>query len=464
MRKLIVFLLCALALTSVCMAEVKVLTDANFDAEIKSSTPTLVKFYAPWCGHCKNLAPEFVKASEMVGEKAILAEVDCTVEKKVAEKYNIQGYPTLIIFQDGKELQKYEGERNAASIATFMKVLGGPAVHTITSAKELTDLIADGLPTAVLKVSSADSEGAKSFTAVAKELRTEVVFALVTSADIVPDVETDSVVVYRTAEEREVSNRPLTEAGIRKFVLSARVPLLGEVNPTTFKLYAQEDRAVAWLFQGKERDVALQKSLAPIAQKYRESVVFCWVDASVYGGVGKQMGLPEDVEYPAFAIDKDRTHYVHPTSEKLSADTVDAFVTKYLNNEVAPTVMSEPVPEKDTVDGLTTIVGETAEKYLKKGEKSVFVLFYAPWCGHCKKLHPEFEKLAKKMEAEDVIIAKLDATANDFDRKLFQVNGFPTMYLVPAGKAPIAFNGGRTAEDMEKFIKSHIGDDAASDL
>ena len=81
---------------------VLVLTDANFDEEIAKHDNLLVEFYAPWCGHCKKLVPEFIAAAEVLVKNdppLFLAKVDATVETATAEKYGIQGFPTLFFFK-----------------------------------------------------------------------------------------------------------------------------------------------------------------------------------------------------------------------------------------------------------------------------------------------------------------------------------------------------------------------------
>lgn len=112
-------------------ANVLVLTDSSFDEALQKYEYILVKFYAPWCGHCKRLAPEFAKAADTLkekGSKTALGNLDATVEKTTAGKFSIRGYPTLILFKNGQELERYSGARTADAIATYMMEKSGEVV------------------------------------------------------------------------------------------------------------------------------------------------------------------------------------------------------------------------------------------------------------------------------------------------------------------------------------------------
>lgn len=125
MRKLLVLIM-ALAAAIVRASEVVSLTPETFDSYV-GSKPTMVKFFAPWCGHCKHLAPEYEKAAEQLkGGKVVLAEVDCDAHKDLCSRFEVRGYPTLKWFPKGEtKPQEYSGGRSVADFLSFIKTRAG---------------------------------------------------------------------------------------------------------------------------------------------------------------------------------------------------------------------------------------------------------------------------------------------------------------------------------------------------
>merc|ERR1719326_2243116 len=111
---------------------VLVLNEGNFEETIRGNPFILVEFYAPWCGHCKQFAPEYAAAAKQLKGSTPpvpLAKVDATAETKLAEQYGVRGYPTIRLFIDGRD-QEYTGGRTEQSIVTWVhKKTGPPAVQ-----------------------------------------------------------------------------------------------------------------------------------------------------------------------------------------------------------------------------------------------------------------------------------------------------------------------------------------------
>lgn len=95
------------------------LTDSNFEKLVlKSDDMWLVEFFAPWCGHCKNLAPQWEIAATDLKGKVKLGALDATVHSVMASKYGVQGYPTIKFFHKG-DVEDYDGGRTASDIVAW---------------------------------------------------------------------------------------------------------------------------------------------------------------------------------------------------------------------------------------------------------------------------------------------------------------------------------------------------------
>ena len=117
-------LLCVLAaLLVVAVQGARELTNDDFKTEINKSGGTFVKFYAPWCGHCKRLAPTWDKLSDKYASNGNVevVKVDCTKQKSVCNDQGVRGYPTLKYFKSGDfEGEKYAGARDLNALSKFV--------------------------------------------------------------------------------------------------------------------------------------------------------------------------------------------------------------------------------------------------------------------------------------------------------------------------------------------------------
>jgi thioredoxin 1 len=85
----------------------------GFNELINGNVPVLVDFHAEWCGPCKAQAPILVELASRLKEKARIIKVDVDRNPQVAQKYQVQGVPALLIFQKGKILWRGSGVRQA---------------------------------------------------------------------------------------------------------------------------------------------------------------------------------------------------------------------------------------------------------------------------------------------------------------------------------------------------------------
>ncbi|KAL7042052.1 hypothetical protein ACKWTF_000999 [Chironomus riparius] len=123
--------------------EVVELTDSNFKKLVlDSDEPWLVAMVAPWCGHCKNLKPEYARAARELKGKFKLGQLDATVHTSTAQEFGVQGYPTIKYFPAGKKdrssAEEYDGGRQSSGIvewalSRFVENIPAPEVYELTS-------------------------------------------------------------------------------------------------------------------------------------------------------------------------------------------------------------------------------------------------------------------------------------------------------------------------------------------
>ena len=101
---------------------VKDVTDSSFEKEVLGSDkPVLVDFWAEWCAPCRMLAPTVVAVAEHYGENASVVKLNVDDNPSTAQRYGIKGIPTLILFRDGKEVERVVGATSKESISRMVE-------------------------------------------------------------------------------------------------------------------------------------------------------------------------------------------------------------------------------------------------------------------------------------------------------------------------------------------------------
>lgn len=138
-------LFAAASLLCTTQAEVVKLTENNFDSLIDGSKHAFVEFYAPWCGHCKSLEPEWAIAGDtfLPDDDVLLGAVDATENTGLADRYGVAGYPTIKYFPKGStEAEDYKGGRTADTIVPHINQKAGlnrKVKKPVSAVTELTD-------------------------------------------------------------------------------------------------------------------------------------------------------------------------------------------------------------------------------------------------------------------------------------------------------------------------------------
>uniref|UniRef100_A0A8C4X1P3 Protein disulfide-isomerase n=1 Tax=Eptatretus burgeri TaxID=7764 RepID=A0A8C4X1P3_EPTBU len=461
--------------------DVLVLSKANFDEALSTHPDLLVEFYAPWCGHCKALAPEYSKAArelETDGSTVRLAKVDATEQPELAKEFGVKGYPTIKFIRNGDRAaaKDYSAGRQAADIVTWLKKRSGPpavSLDDVDSAKafsESADVVVIGF------FEDAGMEAAKTFMQVA-DATDDIPFGIVTSKDIFPhfDLKMDTAVVLfkKFDEGQSVYSGPMQRDELQNFVRANELPLVIEFTEQSApKVFGGSIKNHILLFVSKS-SIEFQERLDQFkaaATDYKGKILFIYIDVDSEENLRilEFFGLKQE-ECPALrliTLEEDMTKY-RMEQEELSTENIRSFCQDFLDGKLKPHLMTQEIPDDWNSNPVKVVVGKNFEEVVFDETKNVFVEFYAPWCGHCKQLAPIWDELGTHYkDHKDIVITKVDATANELEA--IKIQSFPTLKFFPAGvdRKVIDYNGERTFDAFIRFLDSggQEGADADEEL
>lgn len=449
---------------------VLVLTKDNFEDTVKNKN-VLVEFYAPWCGHCKALEPEYAKAATTLNEEKselLLAKVDATAETELAEQHGVRGYPTIKFFREGKVLE-YNGGRTADDIIRWLKKKTGPPANELKTVEAAKSFVDSGEVVVVGFFKDQEGAEAKVFKNVAAEMD-DFVFGITSEDAVYSELKAskDGVILFKKFDEgRNEYEGELSEDDLKKFLKSNSLPVVVEFShETAQKIFGGDIKSHNLLFISKgspdyESKIEIFRS---VAKEFKSKVLFVTIntDDEDHERIMEFFGLKKE-DAPTMRIiklEEEMTKFKPPTTG-ITADEIKGFVTGVLEGKIKQHLLSEDIPEGWDKEPVKVLVGKNFDEVAFDKSKNVLVEFYAPWCGHCKQLAPIYDELGEKYKDNaNVVIAKMDATANELEHT--KINSFPTIKLYKKDTNEVVdFNGERTLEGISRFIESGGVDGAA---
>ncbi|KAK8596452.1 hypothetical protein V6N13_001076 [Hibiscus sabdariffa] len=445
--------------------DVVVLKQGNFSDFIKNNKFVMVEFYAPWCGHCQSLAPEYAAAAtELKGEEVALAKVDATEENELAQEYDVQGFPTVYFFVDG-EHKPYPGARNKEAIVSWIKKKTGPGIYNITTIEDAERILTSESKVALGYLNSLVGPESEELAA-ASCLQDDVSFYQTVNPDVAklfhldPQAKRPTLVLIKNeAEKISYFDGQFVKTTISEFVFSNKLPLITIfTRETAPSIFESDIKKQVLLFAASNIFEKYIPSFQEAAKFFKGKLIFVFVqvDNEDYGRpVADYFGVTGDgPKILAFTGNEDSRKFFFDGD--VTVDKIKAFGEDFLEEKLKPFYKSDPIPETNDGD-VKIVVGNNFDEIVLDESKDVLLEIYAPWCGHCQSLEPTYNKLGKHLRGIDsLVIAKMDGTTNEHPRA--KSDGFPTILFFPAGNKsfdPITVDTDRTVVAFYKFLKKH---------
>ncbi|XP_033640968.1 thioredoxin domain-containing protein 5-like [Asterias rubens] len=328
-----------------------------------------IMFYAPWCGHCKKLAPVWDELADRYnGDESVpvtIAKVDCTAQTKVCHENDVKGYPTLKFFNPGFEPAKHTGKRDYASLEKFIE--------------------------------------------------------------------------EKVNVKKDVPPPPAAKHGLYELTMDTFKDHVAKGNHFV-KFYAP------WCGHCKK--------LAPVWDElaegfsHNEDITIAKMDCTDNRKVCNEYGVGG---FPTLKFFKDGA-VVDTYKQARDHKSLKDYVSKMMSAPPVEEPKKEAAPVEEKPESKVTVLTDGSfQDGISKGY--TFVKFFAPWCGHCKRLAPTFDELALKLEDKPgLAAAEVDCTQQKQICSKHQVKGYPTMLLFKNGEYVEKYTGGRTLDNMYSFM------------
>ncbi|XP_078376471.1 putative protein disulfide-isomerase A4 isoform X1 [Oculina patagonica] len=494
-------------------SEVKHLTDETFKGFLKKKKHVLVMFYAPWCGHCKKAKPELMDAAkhDVENTKVAYAAVDCTKHTAVCNQYEVQGYPTFRYFNYGKKDFKYTGGRVAKDFIQFMEDPreGPPPPPPEPEWKDvpsrITHLSDDTFDNfvkthdSVLVMFYAPWCGhckamKPAYMEAADELYGKNARSVLAAVDCTKEKSLSkkfdikgfpTIKYFRKGEFSSEYMKARTKEDLVDFLLISEDSEPAEAKPAKPEkpaepAWSDEDTDVAHLTAStfpefiQTHSSALVMFYAPwcphckkIKPEFSQVAKEVNTEKKVPGGLGavdctleKDLCTEQEVKgYPTREYYRDG-EFAYKYTKKRKAEDMLAF----MKNPQKPAPPAPPPDWSKEPGKVHFLTNETWDKFIQE-HSSVLVLLFAPWCGYCKSMKPNYFKAAEILSDElpSVALTAIDCTKFRDVCKRIEIKGFPTVKYFKDGMFEKEYDGDRSVEDLVTFMKTMSGSDNKPD-
>ncbi|KAG5854459.1 protein disulfide-isomerase [Anguilla anguilla] len=448
---------------------VLVLKKSNFEQALKQHKQLLVNFHAPFSGESQSLAIEFTKAAEQLKAESFkvhLGVIDVSSEKDLAKELNVTAFPSLRLYISGDKQNPVicPVVKTASSIITWLKRRSGRSAQLIKNLAQAEIFITVEDVVVLGFYEDLEKGGVEAFYAAAADMP-DLPFGVTKNKEVFLkyEITKDTVVLFKASKKSEVYevSSEVSKTDLIQFIRVHEMDLVTEYNAmTSAKILSSVITNHLILFDNKSEEnfgknyEAFKNSAAAFIGK----VLFVLIDTDEpRNGRILEYFRVRAVETPSVRMVNLTDNIQYQMQSEITLDKMTAFCQKYLDGKAKPKLQSEPIPKDWDKHPVKELVGSNFEKVGFNEERNVFIMFYAPWSKECQALFQLWEKLGKVYEKhESVVIARIDATANDINILLQQ--RYPTLMFFPAvySEKAIPYFGERTLEALVEFVENQV--------
>ena len=456
--------------------DVIVLNERTFGFALREFKYLLILFYDPECPFCQNFLPEYSNIATILKEENfVFAKLDCKKYQRLETLYEIEVYPTLMLFKDNQKII-FDGQRNLEEIKKWLEEKTKPKFIEINNKKELDNFSKLKL----CMVYFGTNETTINEIIIAERKFETMPLGIVSNEDLIkseaPKDKKDEkkefkeyINIYKNFDDKKNTLKgKLSAKNIYRFAYTYCYPKVIEFTDETAPIIFAKRQPALVIFgskTGKERNpkdyndsLNLLRYMWPqIKDKIRLFV--CDINGLMASQMAKYCGINYNNIPKVFIVHaENESPKKYEMKGGINEENILYFINQWKQGKLTPYIRSEPVP-KNNKDEVFKLVGYTFEKEVIKNDKDVLVYFVSPDCKKCKEFEPELVNLSKKLKKfnDKILIAKMDATLNDVDQ--FQIHSFPTIIFYPGNAKddePIELKGRKNSiELIEKFILKH---------
>ncbi|XP_060216663.1 protein disulfide-isomerase 5-2 [Lycium barbarum] len=342
------------------------LTESNFDAAISSHDYILVEFYAPWCGHCKRLAPQLDKAASILADlkqPISIAKIDADKYKRVGSKYGIDGYPTLKIFMHGVPTDYY-GPRKADLLVRFLKKFVAPDVAILNSDSAISEFVEEAGTSFPVFIGFGLNESAISPFAIKYKKRAWFSVAKDFSDKTMEFYDFDKVPAlvarHPNYDEQSIFYGPYEESFIEDYIKQSLLPSALPITEETLRLLKDDERKIILTIledETDDRSKGLVKLLKAAASANRE-FVFVFVGFKQWQGFAESFEVSKQTKLPKMVVwDGDEEYFSVVGSDSIEDEDQGSQITRFIQGYKDGNVIQKRISSGSFMGFVNSMIG-----------------------------------------------------------------------------------------------------------